>query len=147
MLQRPARAAQADPGVLPAVLQHQRELCHLPRENRRATTGADREQGFGRRGDRHVEAGPDMEQRARRQDLARRKHEPHVTRRFQFSDDFLIGRRHLAAIPPGLARYHLELVNAGSELVYGYEENSERGSVVPGSRVSSARFATVSRPV
>ncbi len=35
----------------------------------------------------------------------------------------------LGAIPPALARYHLELANAGTELVYGYEENSERGSI------------------
>jgi ABC-2 type transport system ATP-binding protein len=35
----------------------------------------------------------------------------------------------LAAIPPGLARYHLALTNAGTELVYSYEENSERGSI------------------
>jgi ABC-2 type transport system ATP-binding protein len=35
----------------------------------------------------------------------------------------------LAAIPASLDRYHLELATAGTELVYGYEENSERGSI------------------
>jgi ABC-2 type transport system ATP-binding protein len=48
-----------------------------------------------------------------------------------------LGRKHLtlqlgqplAHIPPALARYHLELAGEGSELVYSYEQNSERGSI------------------
>jgi len=35
----------------------------------------------------------------------------------------------LAAIPPALDRYHLELGGGGAELVYSYDENAERGSI------------------
>ena len=35
----------------------------------------------------------------------------------------------LDAIPPQLARYHLELTNEGTELVYSYDQNAERGSI------------------
>ena len=48
-----------------------------------------------------------------------------------------LGRKHLtlqlasalAAIPPQLARYHLELVNEGNELVYSYDRNIERAGI------------------
>ena len=35
----------------------------------------------------------------------------------------------LSAVPPGLARYRLRLVREGTELVYDYDDRSERGSI------------------
>jgi ABC-2 type transport system ATP-binding protein len=35
----------------------------------------------------------------------------------------------LASVPQALARYHLELANGGTELVYSYDDKGERGSI------------------